>query len=143
MCKICTVSRLEHQVAKWHLFNACTETPLGFCGIDGPAIRNPNRGDSRDARIDLQENPYVHNVRVIRVNPHKPMILNYLVPRKAIRKKGVWFGNPQPNRANQAIRANLRIDSCESGHLSSAGGPRDFLRILGGSDAMHVTLGNC
>ena len=28
------------------------------------------------------------------------------------------FGNPEPIREDQAIRANLRIDSCESGHLS-------------------------
>ena len=30
--------------------------------------------------------------------------------------KGVHLGNPQVIRANQAIRANLRIDSRESGH---------------------------
>ena len=33
-------------------------------------------------------------------------------------KKGVQFGNPQAIRENQAVRANLRIDSRESGHLS-------------------------
>ena len=32
-------------------------------------------------------------------------------------EKGVQFGNPATIRENQAIRANLRIDSRESGHL--------------------------
>ena len=36
-----------------------------------------------------------------------------------MRKKGVQFGNAETIRENQAIRANLRIDSRESGHLSS------------------------
>ena len=34
------------------------------------------------------------------------------------KKKGVQFRNPQAIRENRAIRANLRIDSRESGHLS-------------------------
>ena len=34
-----------------------------------------------------------------------------------IRKKGVQFGNPQAIRKHRAIRAHLRIDSRESGHL--------------------------
>ena len=38
-------------------------------------------------------------------------------PRSVIRKKGVQLGNPETIRENQAIRANLRIDSRESGHL--------------------------
>ena len=37
-----------------------------------------------------------------------------LAPRSA---KGVQFGNPETIRENQAIRANLRIDSRKSGHL--------------------------
>ena len=40
-------------------------------------------------------------------------------PARAIRKKGVRLGNPETIRENQAIRANLRIDSRESGHLST------------------------
>ena len=43
----------------------------------------------------------------------------FLAPRNAIRKNGVQFGNPETIRENQRIRANLRIDSRESGHLSS------------------------
>ena len=39
----------------------------------------------------------------------------FLAPRSAIRKRGVQLRNPE----TQAIRANLRIDSRESGHLSS------------------------
>ena len=47
-------------------------------------------------------------------------------PRSAIRKKGVQFRSPETIRENQAIRANLRIDSRESGHLST----RMFKRIF-------------
>ena len=36
-------------------------------------------------------------------------------------KKGVQFGNAEMIRENQKIRANLRIDSRESGHLSLTG----------------------
>ena len=35
-----------------------------------------------------------------------------------LQKKGVQFGNPKTIRENRAIRANLRIDSRKSGHLS-------------------------
>ena len=41
-----------------------------------------------------------------------------LAPEVRFGKKGVQFGNPETIRENQAIRANLRIDLCESGHLS-------------------------
>ena len=41
----------------------------------------------------------------------------FLASRSAIRKKGVQFGNPGTICENQAIRANLRIDSRESCHL--------------------------
>ena len=40
-------------------------------------------------------------------------------PESRFAKRGVQFGSPEPIRENQAIRANLRIDSRESGHLSS------------------------
>ena len=53
------------------------------------------------------------------MNRLKPAIRNVLAPRSAVRKKGVQFGNPGAIRENQAIRVNLRIDSHESGHLSS------------------------
>ena len=73
---------------------------------------------NRFARIDLQKNPCnnFHNVPAICVNRLKTAIR----PRSAIRKKGVQFGNPKTIRENQAIRANLRIDSREPGHLESA-----------------------
>ena len=35
-------------------------------------------------------------------------------------KEGFQFGNPQAIRTNRLIRANLQIDSRESGHLSSS-----------------------
>ena len=73
---------------------------------------------NRFARIDSQKNPYFHNVRAIRANRLKPAIRNFWPSRSAIRKKGVRFGDPETIRENQAIRANLRIDSRESGHLS-------------------------
>ena len=38
-------------------------------------------------------------------------------PPKRDSQKGVQFGNPKTIRENQAIRANLWIDSRESGHL--------------------------
>ena len=38
--------------------------------------------------------------------------------REKKKKKGVQFRNPERIRDNLAIRANLRIDSRESGHLS-------------------------
>ena len=53
----------------------------------------------------------------------KPAIRTCLAPRNTIRNKGVRFGNPETIRVNQKIlvnqeiRANLRIDSRESGHL--------------------------
>ena len=40
-----------------------------------------------------------------------------LVPRNGICKNRIQFGNPETIRENQAMRANLRIDSRESGHL--------------------------
>ena len=43
-----------------------------------------------------------------------------------IRKKGVRFGNAATIRENQAMRANLRIDSRELGHLSSVTSSRKF-----------------
>ena len=93
-----------------------------FGDLDGAAIRNANRGDSRESiRTNrFAEQLLFRNVRAIRANRLKPAIRKFLVPRNAIRKKGVQFGNPETIRENQAIRANLQIDSHESGHLSSA-----------------------
>ena len=38
-------------------------------------------------------------------------------PKAGFAKKGLQFGKPETIRENQAIRANLQIDSRESGHL--------------------------
>ena len=46
--------------------------------LDGPAIRNANRGK----QIDSQKIPYFHNVRATRANRLKPAIRNYLWPPK-------------------------------------------------------------
>ena len=89
------------------------------------------------------KHPYFHNVRAIRANRGKPAIHNFLAPpppRSAIRKKGVQFGNPQAEtiRENQAIRANLRIDSRESGHLSDS--PLDALKWVWSSLKDYIPL---
>ena len=85
--------------------------------LDGLVIRNESR---RFARIGSQANPppsHFHNVRAIRANRLKPAICNSWC--SATRKlKVVQFGNPALIRANQEVRANLQIDTRESGHLS-------------------------
>ena len=70
-----------------------------------------------DSRESIRRKTYFHNVQAIRANRLKPAIRNVLVPRNAVREKGFQFGSPQALRENQAILANLRIDSSESGHL--------------------------
>ena len=73
-----------------------------------------------DSRKTKKQKNYFHNVRAIRANRLKPVIRNFLAARSAIRKKkGAQFGNAETRRENQAMRANLRIDSHESGHLSA------------------------
>ena len=77
---------------------------------------------NRFARIESHKNLYFQDVRAIRTSRLKRLSqtcdsLFLAPPRNAIRKKGVQFGNPETIRENQAIRANLRIDSRESGHL--------------------------
>ena len=92
-------------------------------GLDAQ-IANGNRcgfklrwpGDSqhesgRFARIDSQKNPSESRESPQTSDSH------VFSPQSAIRKKGVQFGNPETIRKNQAIRANLQIDSRESGHL--------------------------
>ena len=73
------------------------------------------------ARIDSQESPYsITFERFARIASN--MRFAFFSAPNAIRKKGVHLGNPEMIRANrlanQAIRANLRIDSCESGILA-------------------------
>ena len=94
--------------------------------LDGPAIRNANRGDSRESihTNRFTENPLFSECASDSREWHQTCDSQVLAPRSAIRKKkGVLFGNPETViRKNQAIRANLQIDSRESGHL------RCFLR---------------
>ena len=90
--------------------------------LDGPAIRNANRGDSHELNRNANqfaENKYFHDVRAIPCeSPHTCDSQGFSAPRRESQKKGVQFGNPQAICENRLIRANLRIDSRESGHLS-------------------------
>ena len=90
--------------------------------LDGLAIRNANRGDSResirDSRESIRRKTYFHNVRAIRAIRLKPAIRYFFSLPKRDSQKRVQFGDPETIRENQVIRANLRIDSRESGHLS-------------------------
>ena len=97
--------------------------------IDRPAIRKANRGDSRElirANRFAEKNKknYFHNVRAIRL---KPAIRIFCPPKRQTQKKEVQLTSAtlKMTRENQAIRANLRIDSCESGHLRPKGGQPD------------------
>ena len=95
-------------------------------------------GDSQSesaqfARIDSQKNPYFHNVRAIRRNRLKPADSQCFSPLKRDSQKGVQFGNPETIRENQTIRANLRIDSRESGHLSLQVYQRERIHLLFGN----------
>ena len=70
------------------------------------------------ARIDSHTKSYFHSVRAIRVNRLEPTIRDFWCPEMRFAKKGVQLKNPQTIPEN---RANLRIDSRESGHLSATG----------------------
>ena len=87
------------------------------------------RESRRFARIDSQKNPYFHNGRPIRANRLKPATRNFEPPPPPKRdsRKRASNRNPETIRENQAIRANLRIDSRESGHLSHGIVPGLFL----------------
>ena len=90
--------------------------------LDGPPIRNANRGDSRElirATRFADKKPYFHNVwGDSRESPQTCDSHLFSPPKRDSQKRGVQFGNPETIRKNRAIRANLRIDSRESGHLS-------------------------
>ena len=62
--------------------------------LDGPAIRNANRSDSRESiRVNrFTGKPYVHNVRAIRANRLKPTICKFLRPETRFAKKGFSSG---------------------------------------------------
>ena len=76
--------------------------------LDGPAIRSANQGDSRES-IRRKMPILIMFERFARIA--SSLRFATLVPRNAIRKKGIQFGNPETTRANQVICANLRIDS--------------------------------
>ena len=99
----------------------------------GSAIRNANRGDSHES-IRAKQKKYFHNVRAICANGFKPAIQRFSPPKRDSQKKEVRFGNPEPGperiQENQAIRANLRIDSRESGHLSIINNAIDLETIV-------------
>ena len=77
---------------------------------------------NRFAGMDSQKkNPlFITCERFARIASN-PRFANFSPPKTRkcdSHKKGVQFGNPDTIRKNQAIRANLRIDWRESGHLS-------------------------
>ena len=76
------------------------------------------RESGRFARIDSQKNPiFMTFERFARIASNLQIAM-FETPEARFAKKGVQFGNPETIRESQAIRANLRIDSRESGHLS-------------------------
>ena len=86
--------------------------------LDGPVIRDADRGDSRES-IRRKKNLFSSRLRrFARIDSN--LRFASLSPRSGIRKNGVQFGNPETIREKQATRANLRIDSRDSGHLSSS-----------------------
>ena len=83
--------------------------------LDGPAIRNAIRVN-RFARIDSQKTPiFITCERFARILSNLGFA-SFSPTKRDSQKKGVQFGNRSPEtiRENQAIRANLRIDSRES-----------------------------
>ena len=71
---------------------------------------------------------FLTRIGAICANRGEPAIRN-LKPPEARFAKGVQFGKPETIRENLAIRANLRIDSHESGHLSFAQ-PRESFKVI-------------
>ena len=62
-----------------------------FLHLDGPAIRDANRGDSREliGANRFAEKPYhSQNVRAIRANRLKPSIRNFFLPEARFAKRG-------------------------------------------------------
>ena len=76
---------------------------------------------------------HFHSVRAISHEPPQTCDSQVLVPRSLIRQKRVQFRNSETTRENKAIRANLRIDSCESDHLSY-----DFFSLTNPSGPIEV-----
>ena len=88
-----------------------------FFTLDGPAIRNANRGDSR------AEKKSFHNLRAIRVNRLKPAIRNFWPPeaRFAKKKGSVWEPCSDSRESG---------DSRESANRFARIGPSKFFTFL-------------
>ena len=91
-----------------------------FLILDGPGIRSANRGDSHESmranRFAEKKNLFLHNVSSdLRIAP-TVRSTSCNASKWYSQQKGFNWGVPQAIRENQAIRANLRIDSRESGH---------------------------
>ena len=118
-----------------HPFTWKTPTPpgnirtqkLGLCSFFVPELRWPGdsqRESGRFARTDSRESicrktPIFITCERFAQIASKLRFSICSPPKRDSRKKGVQFGNPETIRENQAMRANLRIDSRESGHLST------------------------
>ena len=91
--------------------------------LDGPVIRNANRGDSRESIPS--KNPFSQRSSD---SCESPQIFNsqcFSAPKRDSQKKGFQFWNLK------IIRANLRIDSSESGHLSWTRRTQQMAKELG------------
>ena len=85
-----------------------------FWGLDGLAVRNAKRGDSHES---IRANRITSNLRFAICSPTK----------RDSQKRGPGScssGNPETIRENQAIHANLRIDS-RIGPSKFVGAPAD------------------
>ena len=80
------------------------ENGKGFWALDGQAIRNANRGDSRESI--RRKTPIFIHLRAIRANCLKPAIRNF-GPRIAIRREGVQSGNPETIRESGDSRESI------------------------------------
>ena len=86
-------------------------------GLDDPAIRNANRGNLREP---IRANRFAEKTLFFITCERFARIASNLRFAIFSPPKRDSFGNPEMIRKNQAIRANLRIDSRESGHLRVA-----------------------
>ena len=68
-------------------------------GLDGPAIRNANRCDSRES-IRRETPIFITFERFARIASN--LRFEFLAPRSAIRKQGVQLGNPEGDSRESA-----------------------------------------
>ena len=87
--------------------------------LDGPAIRNANRGDSPEStranRLAEKKTIFITFERFERIASNLRFAILSSPKCDSHKKKG----SAEAIGANQAIRANLQLDSRESGHLSA------------------------